>query len=64
MNNKQEQIDPVERTMRRVVWGFIAISTVISMLYLWFDSKQQAIETDMKSATSQETAVKKNSETK
>ncbi|MCP3898606.1 MAG: hypothetical protein GY707_02605 [Desulfobacteraceae bacterium] len=36
---EREQQDPVEKTMRRVVWGFIAISTVISLIYLWFDSQ-------------------------
>ncbi len=54
---EKEQIDPVEKTMRRVVWSFIAISTVISLIYLWVDSRQQTSENNIKAAINKETAI-------
>ncbi len=58
---EQEQIDPIEKTMRRVVWGFIAISIVISFIYLWVDSRQQPSENSIETAVNKETAIEKES---
>lgn len=46
-----QQTDPIEQTMRKVVWGFIAISTVISLIYLWFDHSQLEKQVDENKAT-------------
>ena len=43
--NSENQPDPIEQTMRRVVVGFIAISIVFSFIFLWFDNRQMKQET-------------------
>ncbi len=56
---EKEQPDPVEKTMRRVVWGFIAISIVFSLIFLWVDSQQQISENNFKAAINKETAIER-----
>ncbi len=56
---EKEQTDPIEKTMRRVAWGFIAISTVISLIYLWVDYQQQTSENNIKAAINKETAIER-----
>ncbi len=55
-----QQTDPVEQTMRKVVWGFIAISTVISLIYLWFDHRQLKKQVDENKATINQEAAATN----
>ncbi len=56
---EKEQIDPIEKTMRRVVWGFIAISIVMSLIYLWVDSRQQGSGNSVKAAISKEAGIER-----
>ncbi len=54
---EKEQTDPVEKTMRRVVWGFIAISTVFTLIYLWVDSQQHTPENNVKTTINKEITI-------
>ncbi len=43
--NSENQPDPIEQTMRKVVVGFIAISIAFSFIFLWLDNRQMKQET-------------------